>query len=237
MLKNHLKIFFKSIDTLEASLAKRRFFEKVHERRKQFKIAVIDDKNFTPLNNLEKNGFKITHFQDITSFDQVEDYPIILCDLGGVGIEFNPALQGAWLIQNIKESYPDKYIIAYTGGQSSRISEHARLYSDERLEKDASIETWCDCLQSAIDEISNPINIWKKYRLRLLEAKIPLVTVAALEDEFVRIILVDKKFSLDNLLVESEKLELPEMAVGIVRSLVTSKIIKLLEDVFSDSVG
>lgn len=131
------------------------------DNRGRFPIVLIDDKEFTPINNLRRYNFNITQFNDLQSMDAVSRYPIVLSDLLGVGLSFGPRLQGAQVIKEIKKNYPDKYVIAYTGGGSSEISELAISFSDQYLKKDADIEEWCELLDEAIMQISNPAQVEK----------------------------------------------------------------------------
>ena len=157
------------------------------ELRRAIKIAVIDDKPFAPEHNLKNNHFQIETFKDVQSIDQLADYPIVLCDLQGVGMQLAADLQGAYLIEEIKANYPEKAVIAFTGGSgSSNISRRAIKAADSYLRKDAPIEEWRDVLDSHIKNLSDPVFIWKQLRLRLVRAGIAPIDLVKLEDTYVR---------------------------------------------------
>lgn len=86
------------------------------ERRGMVSIGVIDDSPFPAKNNLEALGYRIRLLGDPSRLDAVEEHHIVLCDLQGVGQSLGGDTQGAFLIREIRENYPEKYVIAYTGG-------------------------------------------------------------------------------------------------------------------------
>ena len=178
--------FLKTIEDLEKDILTVQYSNRLTESRGNFKIIVIDDKEFTPANNLRRYHFHISHFEDIPTIDSVAQYPIVLCDLLGVGLGFAPNLQGAEIIKEIKRSYPEKCVIAYTGGGSSEVTEVARIFADKYLKKDAGPDEWCETLDEAIREVSNPGIVWKKTRIGLLKAGATPIQVTLLEDAFVR---------------------------------------------------
>jgi hypothetical protein len=155
--------------------------------RKSFPIAVIDDQPFLAEQNLKNNDFQIKTFRDISNIDDVKEFPIVLCDLQGVGTKLATELQGAYLIEEIKSNYPEKIVIAYTGGSSnSVISKKAMKAADSYLKKDAAIDEWRDTLDSFIKQLSDPVYVWKKLRIRLVTAGITPLELVELEDAFVR---------------------------------------------------
>lgn len=156
------------------------------ELRRSIKIAVIDDQPFAPEHNLKNNQFQIDTYTDIHKVDQVADYPIILCDLQGVGLQLASDMQGAYLIEEIKRNYPEKAVIAFTGGSAnSNISRRAELAADDYLRKDASIEDWRDVLDKHIRNLSDPVYVWQQLRVRLVRAEIAPLELMKLEHAYV----------------------------------------------------
>ena len=112
--------------------------------------------------------------------------PIVLCDLQGVGLQLASDLQGAYLIEEIKRNYPEKAVIAFTGGSTnSNISKRAILAADDYLRKDVSIEEWRDVLDKHIRNLSDPVYVWKQLRLRLIRADISPIDLLKLEHAYV----------------------------------------------------
>ena len=182
-------VFFKdpkSISDLERNRGIMSNMRPPAELRKSIKIAVIDDKPFAPEHNLKNNQFQIETFRDIQSINQLAEYPIVLCDLQGVGINLAADLQGAYLIEELKSNYPEKSVIAFTGGSaSSNISRRAAAAADGYLKKDASIDEWRDLLDKHIKNLSDPVYVWRSLRLRLVKEGISPIDLVRLEDAYV----------------------------------------------------
>lgn len=174
-------------------LKQRKSIIKTHENkiglREKITIAVIDDQPFTAQTNLSNNGFKFKYFSDLTDdLTLVKDYPIILCDLLGVGKHMNPTGQGAHIIRELKNNYPQKYVIAYSGGgPNTQLTKTAIELSDEFIKKDADIDTWLDALDVAIENVTDPVIVWRRFR-DTLQAKhdISAHQLAKLENAYVK---------------------------------------------------
>lgn len=156
------------------------------ELRAAIKIAVIDDQPFAPEHNLKNNQFQISTFKDVKSVKEVEEYPIVLCDLQGVGVQLAADGQGAFLIEEIKRNYPEKAVVAFTGGSAvSSISKRAFAAADDTLRKDASIDEWREILDRHIKNLSDPVYIWKQLRTRLIRADVTPIELMKLEHAYV----------------------------------------------------
>lgn len=156
------------------------------ELRKSIPIAVIDDQPFAPEHNLKNNHFQITTFKDIQNINQVAEFPIVLCDLQGVGLQLASDMQGAFLIEEIKRNYPEKAVIAFTGGSAiSSISRRAAAAADDNLRKDASIEDWREVLDKHIRNLSDPVYVWRQLRVRLVKADVTPIELMKLEHAYV----------------------------------------------------
>lgn len=177
--------FLRDISYLDKKLSVESLRTRLTDLRKRYKVAVIDDKPFTPSNYLQRNEYDITYFRDIDRIEQVQGYPLILCDLSGVGVSLNPQMQGAHIIGEIKRSYPEKYVIAYTGEGYSEIYERSIYVADDLLKKDITPGEWVEALDTAIEALSNPSIVWKSARVRLLRAGVTPYQLAVLEDVYV----------------------------------------------------
>lgn len=197
---------------------------RIVDNRAKFPIVVIDDKEFTPANNLRRYNFNIAHFADIQNIDAVSRYPVVLCDLLGVGLAFGPRLQGAQVIREIKKNFPDKFVIAYTGGGSSEVSEFAISFADQYLKKDADLEEWCEILDGAISHVSNPALVWKKLRHKLLDADVTPYQIAELEDSFVASVLDGKAVYEPRLLEQSGRMSISADGRAILHSMIANAL-------------
>jgi hypothetical protein len=179
----------KSISDLESNKAVYDRTRKPSDLRRSIQIAVVDDQPFAPETNLRNNQFQISVLKDVNNVDELRDYQIILCDLQGVGLQLSSDMQGAFLIEEVKRNFPEKSVIAFTGGSAnSNISKRAYQAADDYLKKDASIDEWRDVLDRHIKNLSSPVNVWRQFRLRLVEAGITPYELMLLEDAYVKCI-------------------------------------------------
>jgi hypothetical protein len=167
---------------------------------------------------LRRHHYDIMHMKDVDSIDMLARFQIFLCDLNGVGISLSPTLQGAHIISELKNNYPEKVVIAYTGGGGpSGMLEKSIEYSDYNLAKDANVEEWQRILDLAINDLANPVIVWKKLRHRLLDAGLTPYKLALVEDIFVKTSVNGKSFSLSQLDKESKNLKLSSEAATILK--------------------
>lgn len=156
--------------------------------RGRFKIAIIDDEEFVFLEELRKSGFDITKYDDALDLQMLDSYPIIICDIKGVGRNFKSPMGGAFLIRELKKKYPLKAYATYTGSTYD-ISINSYLEGVNIIKKDIEIDDWCVEIDSLIRKISDPKEVWLKIREILLKEEVDLISLANLEDEYVDIIL------------------------------------------------
>lgn len=185
-----MRFFFsepKHIEQLEPLLKQNHAQRDANRLRRSIPICVIDDQPFSPLTNLRNNHFQVSEISDASDIRVVEPYAIILCDLQGVGAKLDPEKQGAHLIAEIKRSYPDKHVIAYTGATpTSVLYRAAKEYADGIIKKDASLEVWTETLDKGIKQVTDAIVVWRKFRVRLLDNGFSPIDLVVLEDRFVR---------------------------------------------------
>ena len=156
--------------------------------RDRFKIAIIDDEDFVFLEELRKSGFDIRKYDDALDLQMFDSYPIIICDINGVGKDFKSPMGGAFLIRELKKKYPLKAYAAYTGSTYD-ISINNYLEGVSIIKKDIEIDDWCIEIDNLIRNISDPKEVWLKIRDILLKEEVDLISLANLEDEYVDIIL------------------------------------------------
>jgi hypothetical protein len=186
----------------------------------KFQIAVIDDEDFTPLENLRRNNYNITHMRDVHSIDALRRYHVILCDLIGVGMGLNSTMQGAHIIIEVKKSFPEKIIIAYTGGGRPELLQPSIQSADYFLRKDANLESWCELLDKSIGDLANPVTVWKKLRYKLLEVGLVPYQLAELEDDFVVTILKGEAYSINRLSREADRLQISPTAKAVLEHVI-----------------
>lgn len=162
----------------------------IKSRRAAIRIAIIDDQPFLPHMILETYGYKVAQIGDLKNVEEVKDYHLILCDVMGVGRHFGAKAQGATLIAEIKKVYPEKIVIAYTGGAAGDPAvQTATERADALIRKDVDGEEWAAKLDDLGVAAIDPHIIWQKVRARLIDLDVDTKDILLLEDAFVRSVL------------------------------------------------
>lgn len=158
------------------------------EVRDKVPIAIIDDEVFAYETLLRDHSYNIKLFNDIDDVRNLEAFPIILCDIKGVGKRFQSKYEGAHLIKEIKSYYPYKIIYAYTAHQLDASFNKYFQIADQTLKKDIDLEEWIKYLDEALKMVIDPSFLWSRLRKRLLKEDISICDVMKLEDQFVSFI-------------------------------------------------
>lgn len=180
----HFAVIRYTIDDITISEMTKK--ERLNDLRKKTDILIIDDEAFAPQSFLESNNYRFTNKSDIDNIRDVSEYPIVLCDIRGVGQRLSSTYEGAFVIKEIKKNYPEKIVLAYTASQYDPSYNNYLLTADDVLQKNLPTEDWLDALDKYIYMISDPIFQWKKFRNQLLENDVSLLEVAKFENVFVK---------------------------------------------------
>jgi len=192
----NLLMFYKDIEALEEWTRKEARRKSEQEKRTAIRIAIIDDQPFSGQQNLRNAGYNVTEIGDIKNVAEIIQYPIVLCDLQDVGAHFQSKYQGGFLIDEIKKNFPDKFVIAYTGGSPDQsVVNYARRNADAFIRKDVDINEWRDTLDEIIDTLSDPLEVWRRQRDALVDVDVSTKEILRLEDAFVRSVLNRSKYN------------------------------------------
>lgn len=158
----------------------------MRELKARNKIAVIDDEPFLKLESLRAHGFNLTELGgDIKSVEQVEAYPIVICDIKGVGKAFGSDKEGAHVLSEIRKSYPDKFLITFSGMTYDASYNESLATADASATKDANIDYWTTLLEKGLKNTGDPTQRWVRFRMDLLEKGIDLFELFKLEQAFI----------------------------------------------------
>jgi hypothetical protein len=154
--------------------------------RTLMEIAIIDDEKFKDFEALRKNGFKATELGDISDIKSVSEYSIVVCDIKGVGKSFQTKFGAGYVISEIKQRYPDKYIIVYSGSTVDPTYKRFLDKCDTSVRKNADIVEWTNTLDFAIEQMANPIKRWIRLRTIFLDNSMELYDVFVLEQAYIK---------------------------------------------------
>lgn len=189
-------------------------------------ILVIDDEDFILLEDLRKHEFNIEYKNDISSLKDVEPYHIILCDLHGVGKFLGSNNEGAYLVNQIKEKYPTKIVVAYTGDATTASAQKYLQTADFVVSKGTPIEDWASILVESIQNLVNPIYIWKRIAIEMMKNEVPTREIAIIESRYVESIKAKKVKTLSDLIENKNSVikELLQNSLPLVIKLIEMKI-------------
>ena len=194
--KNAKKYVYMDLKTI-ASIEEQRIDSRIKIPRETIKVCVIDDEGFD-INMLYDLGYKnIRKKIQFESIDEYEDYDIILCDIEGIGINVDVDKQGLAVAEQIKNVYPEKVVLLYSGKNVETFGEIPKIL-DGYLRKQSSMSELAKSLDAYYKQSIDPINVWKKTRDEMLNNKVSTKTIAFLEDRYCRSLLEGKEYLYNN---------------------------------------
>lgn len=152
--------------------------------RNKYRILIVDDEGFAYLEELRNEGFNIQCVRVIEDLSAVAEYPIVICDIQGVGTQYDPYKGGALVLRELKKKYPFKQYAAYSGFDYD-LSIQKNLKGVTTIPKTTDLETWRSYFDDLIRCASDPKENWKALRSYLLERDVPLMDVFKMESTFV----------------------------------------------------
>lgn len=154
--------------------------------RQHVRILIIDDNEFMAEKYLKNSGYQIDHKYDIDTIKDIEPYEIIMCDISGVGKKLGFEKEGAFIIREIHENYPNKIIIAYTSYTYNADYNQFFALADSVVAKDIPTDDWIGILDEQVRNVINPIHQWKRIRNYLFDNNVSTITIAQIEDIYVK---------------------------------------------------
>lgn len=149
-------------------------------------ILCIDDQGLQYEGIIRNHGFNIRVVKDIEDIKSVSDYPVVICDIKGIGRNFGSPFEGGHIIDEIHKNYPDKILISFSGHQfDARYNKFFNL-CDYVLTKDIDSDQWVSILDETIKKVTTPISQWKRMREFLYEQGVSTRKVFELEQEFIQ---------------------------------------------------
>ena len=155
--------------------------------REKVRIAVIDDKRDFFRDDFIKTGFvNVTINDTFENPKQYESFDIILCDIDGVSIEKTDKRQGIAVAKTLKQVYPQKLIILYSGNRPEEFDPMYYKYVDDYYNKSLSSGELADRIAEKCNILWDPREAWLWTRKQLLENEQSTKSIAWLEDAYVR---------------------------------------------------
>ncbi|HEX4630567.1 MAG TPA: hypothetical protein VH188_06340 [Chthoniobacterales bacterium] len=191
--------------------------------REKVKIVAIDDDGFEYAEVLRRHGFQINVQNDITDITAIETYPVVICDIAGVGRSFRSPYEGAHVIAEIRKRYPTKYLIAYTGQRFDASYNRFFALCDASMRKDSESQEWVEALDAAIKVYVDPAEMWRKAR-QVISPHVTPMRLTQLEDDYVRAVLKNRR-PFQN---EQKLIDLPNDARAVLLGIASNVLFKLI---------
>ena len=193
--------------------------------REEIKILIVDDEEFLYYNELRNAKFNITKVDDIQDPLSAALYPIVICDIKGVGKKFGSKKEGAYVIEELKKRYPFKQYAIYSGSmnQFGLMTFPQGVYP---INKDISVEEWAKNFDEMIRKVADPSEVWRTIRNYLMTEEVSLLSILRLESEYVDTV-INHPSNLKNFPSEKRGFELSTDVRGVVQSLVAGVILAL----------
>ena len=167
------------------------------KEKKEVRIAILDDMGFDR-ERLNKLGFKdvrlFEKFEDLSDF---EGYDIVLCDINGIGVDYDETYQGVSIAKMIKNTYPNKIVVVYSAAKhDAEINRYIKEADiDDYINKNISKADLNDKLNEYIMKLNDPITIWERTRVKLYQHDFSPKKIALMEHYYVKSFLKNKDYS------------------------------------------
>ena len=188
----------------------------LRDLKKNNQIAIIDDRKFLMAKSLQSHGFQLTELGgDIRSVEQVNAYPIVICDIKGVGKSFGSPHEGAHVLAEIRKSYPDKFLITYSGSEYDVSFNESLISADASATKDADVNYWVSTIERGLRAVGDPKERWLRFRRTLVNKGIDAYDLFKLESAFVKSIKNRKPSEMAKVAIPDEVREIVKIFAGI----------------------
>jgi CheY-like chemotaxis protein len=233
---------------IAAWLARTKFPDDLHVDRLRAKIgertvsvAVIDDEPFPYLDPLEQLGYEVKVFNDYTrpkkqnsqklKAESFANFDIILCDIHGVGQAAFHELEGLQVMKVLREQFPFKVIVAYTGTPgdiASKLKPPSTV--DGIFAKEWGIDDFLTNFSAVSEIFRMPAKRWTFLKRRLEHLEVGEAKIEQLRDSFVRYHLMCQLLTRKTSLTEADMKPIIE-AVGASRALanIAASGVKVIE--------
>ena len=130
----------------------------IEGKQAQTYILFIDNEKFPIVNIIRKSGWRncsqIKTVSDLNC-EKIQKAHIIFVDIKGVGEDLFGKDAGLGVAKNLKQKYPDKFVILYSAETNWNIFHEAISLVDDRVEKNAKPIEFISLIETFADRIWN----------------------------------------------------------------------------------
>jgi len=128
----------------------------LEEIKRRTHVLFVDDESFDSLlDNIRQAGWSATQTKDILNLDSddIRKSDVIFVDYKGVGQILTPTEEGIGLLKALKQKYPQKYIIFYSGYAGVIPGDKLHGIADGWIRKNSDPYVYIERIESAAKKI------------------------------------------------------------------------------------
>lgn len=146
--------------------------EELEQLKLKARIALVDDDEITHVKRLQKDGYNIVDFSDITEIDDFirRRYHVVILDIQGVGKNLSETSGGWGILKYLKTECPHLVVIMFTGADWS-VTKYKHLVdlADDFIGKDLEFLDFKSKLDAGIRKAFSPKFHFEIERKRLMQ--------------------------------------------------------------------
>lgn len=133
--------------------------EELEQIKLKARIALVDDDEVPHVRRLQKDGYNIVDFSDITEIDDFirKKYHIVILDIQGIGKNLAEKSEGWGILKYLKSECPHLVVVMFTGADWS-VTKYKHLVdlADDFMGKDLEFLDFKSKLDAAIKKAFSP---------------------------------------------------------------------------------
>lgn len=133
--------------------------EEMEQLKFKARIALVDDDEISHVKRLQKDGYNIVDFPDITEIDDFirRKYHVVILDIQGIGKSISETSEGWGILKYLKSECPHLVVIMFTGADWS-VTKYKHLVdlADDFIGKDLEFLDFKSKLDAAVKKAFSP---------------------------------------------------------------------------------
>ncbi len=186
-------------------------------------ICVIDNDAFEYMEALKGLCFHISQLTDVDDVAVLSSFPIIVCDIKDVGKKFRNSGGGGVIVSELRKTFPDKYLIIFSGGTFDVNYNKYFAVADQSVAKTTTFDDWMKVLDEAVRQMGDPARRWERLRNYLLQhTDLTMYDLFRLEQSYVKAVLAGTQ---DAFVDRIDKMKLDQNSTGTLKLFAGSAIV------------
>ena len=146
--------------------------EELEQLKLKARIALVDDDEISHVKRLQKDGYNIVDFPDITEIDDFirRKYHVVILDIQGIGKNLSETTEGWGILKYLKTECPHLVVIMFTGADWS-VTKYKHLVdlADDFIGKDVEFLDFKSKVDAAIRKAFSPKFHFEIERKKLMQ--------------------------------------------------------------------